>query len=131
MLVASGWWVAVVDLIPAGQRPFIGGSTDGTAVQLLLGYDGLGRIFGGEGPAGGGGAGGLGGGGGFGGVAGLLRMFNSEFAGQVSWLIPFAIVSLVSGLAIHLRARRTDRRPEPATCCGASGWASMCWFSAS
>src|SRR4029077_17854974 len=49
VLISSGWWVLVVELLPASARPYIGGSTDNSALQLLLGYDGLGRIFGGSG----------------------------------------------------------------------------------
>jgi 4-amino-4-deoxy-L-arabinose transferase-like glycosyltransferase len=125
VVVSSGWWVLAVELIPAGQRPYIGGSTNNSALDLLLGYDGLGRIFG-QSPGGGGapvsfggsvpqGAafanGGPGGaGGGFGGVAGLWRMFNDQFGGQVAWLIPFSLIALVSGLAIRFRAARTDVR---------------------
>jgi 4-amino-4-deoxy-L-arabinose transferase-like glycosyltransferase len=112
-LVASGWWVVIVDSIPAALRPYIGGSTNNSALDLLLGYDGLSRIFGFlRGPFGidgGGGVGGGGGGAGFGGAPGLFRLFNSEFVGQISWLIPFAVVALVAGLVIHGRARRTDR----------------------
>ena len=44
VVVTSGWWVAIVELIPTADRPFIGGSTTDSALQLLLGYDGLGRI---------------------------------------------------------------------------------------
>ena len=62
-----------MELIPAGSRPYIGGSTTNSALELLLGYDGLGRIFGAQGPGGGRG----GPGGGFGGDPGLLRMFNA------------------------------------------------------
>jgi len=50
VLVTSGWWVAIVELIPAGSRPFIGGSTTGSPLDLIFGYDGLGRIFGATGP---------------------------------------------------------------------------------
>lgn len=103
VIISSGWWVMAVELIPAANRPYIGGSTNNSALQLLLGYDGLGRIFGGSGagPGGGGGAG-------FGGATGLLRMLNSEFGGQVAWFLPFAGVGLISGLAVRWRARRTD-----------------------
>ncbi len=106
LLIASGWWVVAVELIPAAARPFIGGSTNNSAIQLLLGYDGLARIFGG-GAAGG--AGGGGGGGGFSGATGILRLFNAEFGGGISWLIPFALIGLVSGLVLRGRAVRTDR----------------------
>ena len=45
-VASSLWWVLVVELIPAGSRPFIGGSTTNSPIELLLGYDGLGRLFG-------------------------------------------------------------------------------------
>ncbi len=40
LLVSSGWWVAVVTLVPAASRPFIGGSTNNSALNLIFGYDG-------------------------------------------------------------------------------------------
>lgn len=107
VVVASGWWVAIVEAVPTADRPFIGGSTTNSAVQLLFGYDGLGRIFGSEAPGPGGG--GPGGGAGFSGAAGALRLFNAEFGGQIAWLIPFAIVALLTGLWLRSRADRTDR----------------------
>ena len=109
VVITSGWWVAAVELIPTADRPFIGGSTTDSALQLLLGYDGLGRIFGGSGagPAGLGGGGGIGAN--FSGEAGILRLFNAEFAGQISWFIPFALIALVSGLWLRSRAGRTDK----------------------
>ena len=103
LILSSGWWVLAVELIPAAARPFIGGSTNNSAIQLLLGYDGLARIFGGDGVFGGGG------GGGFSGATGILRLFNAEFGGGISWLIPFALIGLVSGLVLRGRAARTDR----------------------
>ncbi|MFE7976644.1 ArnT family glycosyltransferase [Streptomyces shenzhenensis] len=106
LAVASFWWAAAVSLVPASERPYIGGSTDGTAWNLIMGYNGLGRIFGGDGNMGGGGGGG--GGGGFSGAAGLGRMFNDILGGQISWLLPFAAVALVAGLLLCGRAPRTD-----------------------
>jgi 4-amino-4-deoxy-L-arabinose transferase-like glycosyltransferase len=113
--VVSFAWPTIVELIPLGSRPYIGGSTNGSAFDLIFGYDGLGRIFGGIGNGGagggpGGGAAGGGFGGGFGGAAGILRLFNSEFGGQVSWLLPYAAVGLVSGVILRLRRGRTDAR---------------------
>ena len=105
VLVSSAWWVLPVELLPATARPFIGGSTDGSVLDLIFGYDGLGRIFG---LFGGAGPGGGGGGGGFGGEAGLLRLFNAQFGGQVSWFLPAALLAFPTGLAIHLRKPRTD-----------------------
>ncbi|MEU5676475.1 glycosyltransferase family 39 protein [Streptomyces rochei] len=104
LAVASFWWAAAVSLVPASERPYIGGSTDGTAWDLITGYNGLGRIFGGDGNMGGGG----GGGGGFSGTAGIGRMFNDVLGGQISWLLPFAGIALVAGLVLRGRAPRTD-----------------------
>ena len=107
LLVSSGWWLVLVDLIPASSRPYIGGSTNNTVLNLVLGYDGLGRVFGMAGP----GPGGAGGGGAnFGGAAGLWRMFNAQVGGQISWLLPLAFVGLAVGLWRVRRGPRTDRR---------------------
>ncbi|MFI9027968.1 ArnT family glycosyltransferase [Streptomyces sp. NPDC053560] len=104
LVAASGWWALAVQLWPADSRPYIGGSTDGTAWDLILGYNGLGRVLGGEGNGGGGG----GGGGGFSGAAGWGRMFNETLGGQISWLLPFAGIALVAGLVLRGRSPRTD-----------------------
>lgn len=101
LAVSSFWWAAAVSLVPASERPYIGGSTDGSAWNLIMGYNGLGRILGGEGNGGGGG-------GGFSGTAGLGRMFNDILGGQISWLLPFAGIALVGGLVLCGRAARTD-----------------------
>ncbi|MDT7575478.1 MAG: hypothetical protein QOH17_1811, partial [Pseudonocardiales bacterium] len=129
MVVVGGWWFVAVALWPAANRPYIGGSTDNSAIQLAVGYNGLGRILG-EGGRGGGGfgggapsgvptgdapagfAGGPGGGGGgnpFGGSAGLGRLFASDVGGQIAWLLPAALVLLVIGLVLTARFARTDR----------------------
>ncbi|MFJ8533274.1 glycosyltransferase family 39 protein [Streptomyces sp. NPDC093591] len=104
LALSSFWWAAAVSLVPADDRPYIGGSTDGSAWDLIMGYNGLGRVLGGEGNGGGGG----GGGGTFAGTAGIGRMFNDVLGGQISWLIPFAFLTLVAGLVLCGRAPRTD-----------------------
>ncbi|MFJ2596013.1 ArnT family glycosyltransferase [Streptomyces erythrochromogenes] len=109
MVVAGGWWVAVVELWPASSRPYIGGSQNNSFLELTLGYNGLGRINGNEtGSVGGGGAGpgGAGGGGGRWGESGIDRLFSGNIGGQISWLLPAALVLLVAGLVITWRARR-------------------------
>lgn len=59
VVVSVGWYVALAELWPAADRPYIGGSTDNSLLQLALGYNGLGRLpgnevnFGGGGPGGG------------------------------------------------------------------------------
>ncbi|SEP39532.1 ArnT family glycosyltransferase [Amycolatopsis saalfeldensis] len=60
LLVSSLWWVALTAWWP-GQKPYIGGSTNGSAWDLIVGYNGLGRVFG-EGGSGPGGRGASGGG---------------------------------------------------------------------
>ena len=105
MIVSAGWWVAIVALWPASSRPMIDGSSDNSILNLIVGYNGLGRLTGsGGGPGGGGG-----GGGNFSGQTGVLRLFNDLMGGQASWLLPAALLVLVAGLAWRLRAPRTDR----------------------
>ena len=118
VLLASGWWVAIVQLIPASDRPYIGGSTNNSVLDVIFGYDGLGRIFGNTAGAGlssaldGLLAGNAVGPGGptFSGSPGLLRLLNDQFGGQVAWLLPAALASLAIGLVVLRRVPRTDRR---------------------
>lgn len=109
LVVAAGWWVATVELVPASARPYIGGSQGNSILELTLGYNGLGRITGDEEGSVGGGAR-MGGGGPFSGRTGWLRMFDTEVGGQISWLLPAALILLVAGLVLAGRAARTDRR---------------------
>ncbi|WP_314243351.1 ArnT family glycosyltransferase [Streptomyces sp. DSM 40907] len=106
MVVAGGWWVAVVELWPASSRPYIGGSQNNSFLELTLGYNGLGRINGNETGSVGGGRGGAGGGGGGWGETGIDRLFSGNIGGQIAWLLPAALVLLVAGLLITWRARR-------------------------
>ncbi len=130
VLVSSSWWVLVTALLPASAHPFIGGSTNNSALDLIFGYNGLARIFGntfGGGP---------GGPGGFRGPARasrrrrrLLRHARPASAsstassgGQVAWLLPVLRWSAsASGLAMRWRAVRTDPR-RAATLMWGSGW---------
>ncbi|WP_017240507.1 glycosyltransferase family 39 protein [Streptomyces sp. SS] len=126
MLVSAGWWVALVELWPASSRPYVGGSQNNSFLELTFGYNGLGRLNGNEvGSVGGGGRGGPGGtaenlpagvelpgrgggGGGGWGETGIGRMFNDAVGGQISWLLPAALILLVVGLVVTWRASRTD-----------------------
>jgi 4-amino-4-deoxy-L-arabinose transferase-like glycosyltransferase len=142
IVAGAGWWVAIAELTPASSRPYFGGSTNNNILQLALGYNGLGRITGNEtgavgpGRAGGGMAGGriaaghvpgggapggaAGPGGLFGGGTGTTRMFSSTFGGQISWLLPAALISLAVLLWMSRRAVRTDRTRAAALLWG--GW---------
>ena len=105
MIVAGGWWVAIVALLPASSRPYIDGSPDNNIFNLIFGYNGFQRLFGGGGGPGGGG----GGGSNFSGATGTLRLFNYLMGGQASWLLPAALIALAAGLWLTRRAPRTDR----------------------
>ena len=99
VVIGAGWWVAIAQLWPASSRPYFGGSTDNSILELALGYNGLGRLNGTEtGSIGGGGFGG-----GFGGSSGMTRLLSSEFGGQASWLIPAALISLAALLWVSRR----------------------------
>jgi 4-amino-4-deoxy-L-arabinose transferase-like glycosyltransferase len=101
MVVAGGWWVVVVELIPASSRPFIGGSQTNSVLELTLGYNGFGRLTGDEvGSVGGGGGGGWG-------ATGWSRLFGGEMGGQIAWLLPAAAVLLLAGWWAADRAGRT------------------------
>ncbi len=106
-VVSAGWFVALVELWPAADRPYIGGSTTNSLLELALGYNGIGRLLGGSGNGGGGGGGGVGNAS-FGGETGLLRLFTDEMGLEVSWLLPAALLLLVAGLWATRRAPRTD-----------------------
>jgi len=114
MVVTAGWWVLLVELWPAGNRPYIGGSENNSFLDLTLGYNGLGRLMGGDSNTPGGGAGprpeiDSGGFSPFG-HAGITRMFTGESGAQISWLLPAALIVLAVGLILARREPRTDPR---------------------
>jgi 4-amino-4-deoxy-L-arabinose transferase-like glycosyltransferase len=118
VLLAAGWWVAAVMLTPAADRPYVGGSTNDSILQLAFGYNGLGRLDGNE--TGSVGFGHGGGGFGFSGSTGLTRLFASDMGGQISWLLPAALIALAALLWGARRAPRTDRTRAAALLWG--GW---------
>jgi 4-amino-4-deoxy-L-arabinose transferase-like glycosyltransferase len=109
VVAGAGWWVVLAQLTPAADRPYFGGSTNNNILELALGYNGLGRLTGTEtgsigfnsSSTGGGPAGTS-----FGGATGIFRLFQSEFGGQVSWLLPAALISLGALLWVS-RSRRS------------------------
>jgi 4-amino-4-deoxy-L-arabinose transferase-like glycosyltransferase len=103
LALSAGWWVAIVELVPASMRPWIGGSQTNSVLELMFGYNGLGRLTGSEtGSVGGGQGGGWG-------ATGWARLLGAEVGGQIAWLLPAALVALGVGLWLTRRALRTDR----------------------
>ncbi|MGC5168146.1 ArnT family glycosyltransferase [Luteimicrobium sp. DT211] len=123
LVVTAGWWVLLTVVVPAGSRPYIGGSQNNSFLELTFGYNGFGRLTGDEtGSVGGGGGGTTGG---QWGATGLGRLFGSEFGGQIAWLFPAAAILLVAGLVLTARARRTDLRRASYIAWG--GWLVVTW----
>lgn len=106
MVGSLGWYVAIVELVPVSWRPYIGGSQNNSILELVFGYNGLGRITGNEvgSVTGGGGMtagqGGMGASGGMWGETGITRMFAGVSGGMVSWLIPAALILAVAALIV-------------------------------
>jgi 4-amino-4-deoxy-L-arabinose transferase-like glycosyltransferase len=96
-LLLSLTWILIVWAIPASHRPYIGGTYHNNPFEMVFGYNGLGRFkatsqalssatddptFRSFTPP-------------FGGSAGWGRLFSYNVAGQISWLIPTAVVGIV------------------------------------
>jgi 4-amino-4-deoxy-L-arabinose transferase-like glycosyltransferase len=100
LIVTAGWWVAIVELIPASARPYIGGSQHNSILELTLGYNGFGRLTGNE-------VGSVSMGNMWG-ATGWTRLFTSDIGGQIAWLLPAALVLLAAGHWVMRRAPRID-----------------------
>jgi 4-amino-4-deoxy-L-arabinose transferase-like glycosyltransferase len=108
VIVSAGWWVAIVELVPASMRPYIGGSQNNSFLELTFGYNGLGRLTGSE-------TGSV-----TGGVAaattaqwgnpGILRLFQDEIGGQVTWLLPAALILALAAFIVMRGGRGDPRR---------------------
>jgi len=117
-VVSAGWYVAIVELVPTSWRPYIGGSQDNSLLNLILSYNGLGRITGNE-------VGSVGGGnGGHWGSTGLFRMFDGVSGGMVSWLIPAALALGVGAVILGVRHwhERSDEHPAASMVGGVTLW---------
>jgi 4-amino-4-deoxy-L-arabinose transferase-like glycosyltransferase len=101
LVASAGWWVAIVELVPASARPYIGGSQTNSVLELIFGYNGFGRLTGNQ-------VGSVGGAMGWG-QTGWARLVGAEVGGQIAWLLPAALILLAGGLWLHRRAPRTDR----------------------
>jgi len=105
--VAALSWSVVVDLTPPTRRPYVGGSRWNSALHLGLVANTVDKILGRRGPtpstrlpgapqgaepAGGGPPG-------FGGRPGPLRFAEPLWAGEITWLVPLAVVGTAMGAA--------------------------------
>ncbi|MGH3582890.1 MAG: ArnT family glycosyltransferase, partial [Mycobacterium sp.] len=119
-LAASGWYVLLTLIWPASSRPYLAGSTDDNFMNLVLGYNGFGRVLGHNnygfqhGAQIGASAGqavaqphrGMGGWGDQ--QQGLPRLFTGEFGYEIGWLLVAALLATVLVLISRGRAPRTD-----------------------
>jgi 4-amino-4-deoxy-L-arabinose transferase-like glycosyltransferase len=96
LVVAGGWWLAIVELWPVATRPYVGGTTGNSWLDLIFGRSG-GYLGGNTTTIH------------MSGDPGVLRIFNTALGGQVSWFIPLAVVGLVAGLWVTRRAPRADK----------------------
>jgi 4-amino-4-deoxy-L-arabinose transferase-like glycosyltransferase len=110
LIVTSLPWFIAVDSISPEERPYVGSSQTNSEFELATGYNGLGHFLGsrvrrpgqtpvsprvnvpmtGNTPQ-------------FGGIgetgtAGLFRLFNRQIGGQISWLLPLALIGILIGL---------------------------------
>jgi 4-amino-4-deoxy-L-arabinose transferase-like glycosyltransferase len=115
-VVAAGWWVMTVQLWPAADRPWIGGSQHNSILELTFAYNGFGRLTGDEpgsvgrfarlgrestGPHGNALISTWG-------QPGLGRLFQPLQVGQISWLLGAALIFFVALIVWRWRAPRTD-----------------------
>jgi hypothetical protein len=114
-VLAGGWWVALVQLWPPDDRPWIGGSQHNSELELTFGYNGIGRISGHEVGAVGlpieattkmvhGDAG-----------PGIGRLFQAEQIGQIAWLLACRrrVPGGAAGLALARAAPRRRTGVDP------------------
>lgn len=103
-IVTSLPWILIVDAVPASSRPWVGGSENDTVLDLIFGYNGLGRVEGNGGYIPGGPISRLGGV--FGGQPGPFRLLSDALAAQIAWLAPLVIVGGIAAIVRHRRDRR-------------------------
>jgi len=102
LLVISLAWIVAVDTTPPTQRPFVGSSSHNTEMDLALGFNGFGRLTYyngliqqiGFGP----------------GAPGPARLLDRQLGGQAGWLLPLAVLGLLTaGWNRHLRLPSSRR----------------------
>ena len=103
MIVSFGWWVAIVELVPASMRPYVGGSANNSGLRFDLrlqrpwpdlrqqrrwrppGWPGRNV-----------------------GAPSITRLFDGVSGGMIAWLIPAALVLATFAMIMLGRRHRTD-----------------------
>lgn len=106
LTITAGFWMTAVDIIPSSDRPYVGGSSNDSALQLTLAYNGLNRLIPtAKDPT----------------VdlipsqfrssdsdAGFLRLLNTNFFQEAGWLL---VVGLLSCLWLCITWRKLSHSP--------------------
>jgi 4-amino-4-deoxy-L-arabinose transferase-like glycosyltransferase len=106
--VVSLPWLVIVSLTPAADRPYLDGSTHNSVWQMIFIYNGFGRVDNANGVTSAGSSSSALLAPHFAGNTGITRLAGSTLGGQISWLIPLALLALVVGLYGVRTAGRTD-----------------------
>jgi 4-amino-4-deoxy-L-arabinose transferase-like glycosyltransferase len=127
LAVTSLVWLVAVDLTPASQRPYVGGTVDNSELSLSFGHNGFGRVLGErnaptpnvvivQAP----GSLRLAGAISSSGAPGPLRLFDLPNGDQCAWLLAFALAGLL-GIAVAVRGGGR-RNPQLALLFVMGGW---------
>lgn len=119
LVISGGWWMTIVELTPAANRPYIGGSATNSILELTLDYNGLARFLRFTADPQTGHA-----------IAvqdsastfdgGLGRLFNANFAPEGAWLL---FTALMCSLALLMLASRSEQgRNEKALMVAGVAW---------
>lgn len=106
-VLSAGWFVVLTLLWPASSRPYLAGSTDNSFMNLVLGYNGFGRVLGQRHGLAATSMPPSGHPGGFG-SQGIMRLFTGEFGFENGWLLPAALLATGLVLVVTRHRPRTD-----------------------
>jgi 4-amino-4-deoxy-L-arabinose transferase-like glycosyltransferase len=123
MVLAGGWWVAVVELTPTGARPYVGGSLTNSIVELTLDYNGVARLL--RFPISENGSPATGDADLAPYDGGFSRLFNGNFAPECAWLLATGLAAVVM-LAVY--GRKLRGRLQRAIAVAASVWFISAWL---
>ncbi len=106
MIVSAGWWIAIVELVPASARPYIGGSSTNSILELTLGLQRSRPVERATRPARSAAGRATPGGVVRPGCSGCSAVSSRR---QIAWLLPAALLATVVLVVAAGKAARTDR----------------------